>query len=77
MATFPAAVVMLLFSYTLPKIMRWLSGFQGATTQSRLDRAMLARSFFFQIFSNFVVYSLIGVGISKLLCRFLRNVNVY
>jgi hypothetical protein len=46
--------------------MRWLSEYQGATTQSRLDRAMIARFFFFMVFSNFVVFTLIGVGISEL-----------
>jgi hypothetical protein len=33
----------------------------GAPTKSRLDRAVVARYFFFMIISNMVVFSLLGV----------------
>ncbi|EJD40396.1 DUF221-domain-containing protein [Auricularia subglabra TFB-10046 SS5] len=50
-----------LFGYFLPIIMRWLSRYQGATTRTRLDRAVVARYFSFLVLSQLVVFSLIGV----------------
>lgn len=50
------------FGYFLPKIMRWLSRYQGAITHSRLDRAVVARYFAFLIISQLFVFSLLGVG---------------
>jgi len=46
----------------LPKIMRWLSRYQGAITHSRLDRAVVARYFAFLIISQLFIFSLLGVG---------------
>jgi calcium permeable stress-gated cation channel len=48
--------------FKLPKIMRWLSRYQGAITHSRLDRAVVARYFAFLIISQLVIFSLLGVG---------------
>nr|XP_019007829.1 uncharacterized protein I206_07463 [Kwoniella pini CBS 10737]OCF46610.1 hypothetical protein I206_07463 [Kwoniella pini CBS 10737] len=49
------------FGYFLPFIMRRISKYQGATTRSRLDRAVTARYFFFMIICNLVIYSLLSV----------------
>jgi hypothetical protein len=51
-----------IFGYFLPKVMRWLSRYQGAITHSRLDRAVVARYFAFLIISQLFVFSLLGVG---------------
>lgn len=56
----PSAIAAL-FGYLLPIIMRRLSKYQGATTRSRLDRAVMARYFAFLIISNFIIFSLLGV----------------
>ncbi|PSR72720.1 hypothetical protein PHLCEN_2v11415 [Hermanssonia centrifuga] len=50
-----------LFGFFLPILMRWLSQYQGATTHSRLDRAVIARYFAFLVISQLVVFTLIGV----------------
>ncbi|KZT39324.1 DUF221-domain-containing protein [Sistotremastrum suecicum HHB10207 ss-3] len=50
-----------IFGYFFPIIMRWLSQYQGATTNSRLDRAVVARYFAFLIISQLVIFTLIGV----------------
>ncbi|TFY80097.1 hypothetical protein EWM64_g3912 [Hericium alpestre] len=50
-----------LFGFFLPITMRWLSAYQGATTHSRLDRAVLARYFAFLVISQLVIFTLIGV----------------
>lgn len=47
--------------------MRWISKYQGALTQSRLDRAVVARYFAFLVISQLAVFTLIGVGFSE--CR--------
>jgi hypothetical protein len=47
--------------------MRWISKYQGALTQSRLDRAVVARYFAFLVISQLIVFTLIGVGFSE--CR--------
>ncbi|KAG8986001.1 hypothetical protein FRB90_004283, partial [Tulasnella sp. 427] len=57
-------IVSALFGYVLPIIMRKLSEYQGALTQSRLDRAVVARYFAFLIISQLFIFSLIGVGFS-------------
>ncbi|WVR08713.1 hypothetical protein IAU60_005771 [Kwoniella sp. DSM 27419] len=49
------------FGYFLPFIIRRISRYQGATTRSRLDRAVTARYFFFMIICNLVIYSLLSV----------------
>jgi hypothetical protein len=41
--------------------MRRISGYQGAHTQSRLERAVTARYFVFTILSSIIIYSLLGV----------------
>ncbi|KAH7102259.1 DUF221-domain-containing protein [Auriculariales sp. MPI-PUGE-AT-0066] len=50
-----------IFGYALPIIMRWLSRYQGSTTHTRLDRAVVARYFAFLVISQLIVFSLIGV----------------
>jgi calcium permeable stress-gated cation channel len=50
------------FGYFLPKVMRWLSRYQGAITHSRLDRAVVARYFAFLVISQLFIFSLLGVG---------------
>ena len=50
-----------LFGYFLPIIMRKLSQYQGATTHTRLDRAVVARYFAFLVISQLIIFSLIGV----------------
>jgi hypothetical protein len=56
-----------LFGFFLPIIMRWISKYQGALTQSRLDRAVVARYFAFLVISQLIVFTLIGAGFSE--CR--------
>ena len=50
-----------IFGWILPKIMRWLSQYQGAITQTRLDRAVVQRYFAFLIISQLLIFSLLGV----------------
>ena len=50
-----------IFGYFLPIVMRKLSKYQGATTRTRLDRAVVARYFAFLVLSQLVIFSLIGV----------------
>ena len=50
-----------LFGYLLPHLFRWLSKYQGATTQSRLDRAVVARYYGFLVVSQLIIFTLIGV----------------
>ncbi|KAJ7772127.1 hypothetical protein DFH07DRAFT_216960 [Mycena maculata] len=50
-----------IFGFFLPITMRWLSQYQGALTQSRLDRAVVARYFTFLIISQLIVFTLFGV----------------
>lgn len=53
-----------IFGFFLPLMMRWLSRYQGALTQSRLDRAVLARYFAFLVISQLIIFTLIGVVFS-------------
>ncbi|KAG7091101.1 hypothetical protein E1B28_010156 [Marasmius oreades] len=50
-----------IFGFFLPIIMRWLSQFMGATTQSKLDRQVVARYFAFLVISQLIIFTLIGV----------------
>lgn len=50
-----------IFGFFLPIIMRWLSQYMGTLTQSRLDRAVVARYFAFLVISQLVVFTLVGV----------------
>ncbi|KAF9650988.1 DUF221-domain-containing protein [Thelephora ganbajun] len=50
-----------LFGYLLPHVFRWLSKYQGATTHSRLDRAVIARYYGFLVISQLIIFTLIGV----------------
>ncbi|KAJ7668651.1 hypothetical protein DFH06DRAFT_942076, partial [Mycena polygramma] len=50
-----------IFGFFLPIIMRRLSQYMGALTQSRLDRAVVARYFAFLIISQLFIFTLIGV----------------
>jgi hypothetical protein len=52
------------FGFFLPILMRWLSQYQGALTQSRLDRAVVARYFAFLVISQLIIFTLFGVGFS-------------
>ncbi|KAF8891775.1 DUF221-domain-containing protein [Infundibulicybe gibba] len=54
-------VVSGLFTFFLPRIMRWLSEYMGALTHARLDRAVIARYFAFLVISQLIVFTLIGV----------------
>ncbi|ODO05881.1 hypothetical protein I350_04942 [Cryptococcus amylolentus CBS 6273] len=56
----PSAVAAI-FGYLLPLVIRRVSRYQGAPTRSRLDRAVVARYFFFMIISNLFIFSLLGV----------------
>ncbi|KIJ51310.1 hypothetical protein M422DRAFT_203398 [Sphaerobolus stellatus SS14] len=51
-----------IFGYAFPYVMRWLSRYQGAYTQSRLDRAVVARYFAFIVISQLFIFTLIGVA---------------
>ncbi|KAG9312116.1 hypothetical protein JVU11DRAFT_7403 [Chiua virens] len=51
-----------LFGFFLPIIMRWITRLQGAQTNSRLDRAVVARYFAFLVISQLVIFTLFGVG---------------
>jgi hypothetical protein len=53
------------FGFFLPIMMRWLSQYQGALTQSRLDRAVVARYFAFLVISQLIIFTLIGVVFSS------------
>ncbi|KAK2463127.1 hypothetical protein APHAL10511_004782 [Amanita phalloides] len=50
-----------LFGFFLPIVMRWLTKYMGATTHSRLDRAVVARYYAFLIISQLMIFTLIGV----------------
>lgn len=50
-----------MFSYVLPYIMRRLSRWSGALTRGQLDKAVIRQLFIFQLVSNFIVFSLLGV----------------
>ena len=54
-------------------MMRWLSRYQGATTRSRLDRAVVARYFAFLMISQLFLCTLIGVIFSKQCLSLLRG----
>ena len=56
-----------MFGYLLPHLFRWLSKYQGATTQSRLDRAVVARYYGFLVISQLIIFTLIGVIFSMYL----------
>ncbi|KAJ7794297.1 hypothetical protein B0H14DRAFT_2392616 [Mycena olivaceomarginata] len=50
-----------IFGFFLPIIMRSLSQYMGALTQSRLDRAVVARYFSFMVISQLFIFTLVGV----------------
>jgi hypothetical protein len=56
-----------LFTFFLPRIMRWLTQYMGALTHARLDRAVIARYFAFLVISQLIVFTLIGVAFSEYL----------
>ena len=62
------SVVGALFGFFLPVAMRRLSKYQGATTHSRLDRAVIARYFAFLIISQLIIFTLLGVVFSEYRC---------
>ncbi|KAF7964597.1 hypothetical protein HWV62_5091 [Athelia sp. TMB] len=49
------------FGFFLPKIVRWLSQYQGDLTQSKLDRSVVGRYYSFLVISQLIVFTLIGV----------------
>ncbi|TIA90237.1 hypothetical protein E3P81_02563 [Wallemia ichthyophaga] len=51
-----------IFAYYLPIIIRKLTQYKGAATESRLDRAVIARLFAFLIISQLFIFTLIGVA---------------
>jgi calcium permeable stress-gated cation channel len=53
-----------IFSFFLPIMMRYLSQYQGALTESRLDRAVVARYFAFLVIAQLIIFTLIGVVFS-------------
>ncbi len=53
-----------IFTYFLPKVMRWLTQYMGAPTHARLDRAVIARYFAFLVISQLIIFTLIGVVFS-------------
>jgi calcium permeable stress-gated cation channel len=53
-----------IFSFFLPILMRHLSQYQGALTESRLDRAVVARYFAFLVIAQLIIFTLIGVVFS-------------
>ncbi|KAK8869973.1 hypothetical protein IAR55_000543 [Kwoniella newhampshirensis] len=55
------ASISALFSYLLPYIMRRLARWSGALTRGQLDRSVIRQLFAFLLFSNFIVFSLLGV----------------
>ncbi|OWZ59423.1 hypothetical protein C356_00994 [Cryptococcus neoformans c45] len=55
------ATISAMFSYVLPYIMRRLSRWSGALTRGQLDKAVIRQLFIFQLVSNFIVFSLLGV----------------
>lgn len=55
------ATISAMFSYILPYIMRRLSRWSGALTRGQLDKAVIRQLFIFQLVSNFIVFSLLGV----------------
>lgn len=56
-----------LFTFFLPKIMRWLSNYMGALTRARLDRAVIARYFAFLVISQLIIFTLLGVLFNSVL----------
>ncbi|KAG5647091.1 hypothetical protein DXG03_001461 [Asterophora parasitica] len=50
-----------IFGFFLPIIMRWLTQYMGALTNSRLDRAVIARYYTFLVISQLIIFTLIGV----------------
>ncbi|KAF9501406.1 DUF221-domain-containing protein [Pleurotus eryngii] len=50
-----------IFIYFLPRVMRWLTQYMGASTHARLDRAVIARYFAFLVISQLIIFTLIGV----------------
>lgn len=53
-----------IFIYFLPRVMRWLTQYMGASTHARLDRAVIARYFAFLVISQLIIFTLIGVVFS-------------
>ena len=54
-----------LFSYFLPRLMRWLSEYMGAITHSSLERLVIARYFAFLLVSQLIIFTILGVIFSK------------
>jgi len=55
------------FSFFVPIIVRWLSQYQGAMTQSHLDRGVVGRYFAFLVLSHLVVFTLIFNSVRNLI----------
>ena len=65
----PPAIAAFL-GFFLPKIMRWLSQYMGALTHARLDRAVVARFFAFNVISQLIIFTLIGVAFREFVSEF-------
>ncbi|KAJ7072663.1 hypothetical protein C8F01DRAFT_1104858 [Mycena amicta] len=50
-----------IFGFFLPIIMRSMSKYMGALTNSKLDRAVVARYFAFMVISQLIIFTLLGV----------------
>ncbi|KAF8908044.1 hypothetical protein CPB85DRAFT_1310572 [Mucidula mucida] len=48
-------------SFAMCRIMRWLSQYMGGLTHARLDRAVVARFFAFNVITQLIIFTLIGV----------------
>lgn len=59
-AALPSSVSAL-FSYFLPILMRRLSKFSGAASRGELDKDVITQYFAFQMFSQFFVFSILGI----------------
>jgi hypothetical protein len=63
-AALPSSVSAL-FSYFLPILMRRLSKFSGAASRGELDKDVITQYFAFQMFSQFFVFSILGILYSE------------
>ncbi|RUP43321.1 hypothetical protein BC936DRAFT_137342 [Jimgerdemannia flammicorona] len=57
-------IIMAVFFFLLPKLLRFLSQQQGSITQSSLDRQVLGKLYFFFIINNLLIFTLSGSFLS-------------
>ncbi|EJT96751.1 DUF221-domain-containing protein [Dacryopinax primogenitus] len=63
-----------IFSYFLPIIMRRLAKYSGTITRSSTDAQVVARYYAFLVISQFLIFSLIGVGFDAV-SKIINDVN--